>query len=1022
MVGGASQSWSDIDRKGVKSLEAQVTFPEHVFQYCDTVQVGKLLKVYRGGKRAAAGTPAAPDSPPTQLLVGAPQEKAEPKVRANETGDMYACPITSDPKDCIRANLVSSDSVGAGDYIEGMWLGVSVVSQGLHDGRVMACGHRYSRSMDNGVNLRMIGRCYIRGNDLSFDEYDPWQYHQEVCSPMDDQLLEGMCNMGISATMTETEVIAGAPGCFNWQGNSFVVYRDPGADHDSQIIKLRDMKTGNIYIGYSVGKDKGILNKDVDTIVAGAPRYKSKGSVMLMKIIEKDGGRSNELQDLNLALQGEQVGSYFGNSIAIVDINNDGWKDLIVGAPFYFDRRKEKGGAVYVFMNENGSFKPKADLMFTGPSDSGFGMAVSSIGDVNQDGFQDFAVGAPYHESGRVYVWMGGKDGVSLEPNQVIEGKNVRNGGFKTFGYSISGGLDVDDNKYPDIVVGSLDDRVALLRARPVIHVQKTLSVTPPLVDPINCDSCIQVEVCFSYTISTGQPNFKEEITIKYTVLADVLHHSSKSRVRFTDNDKDVYSGLLSMTSQRCETKTLKVISVRDKVTPVVFSLNASIFEPQIDRVPGQLQSLNLFPVLSQGQTLTEKAEINFQKACGADNQCDSNLQMTATFATSQQVLPIQDGHQVLQFDSNIKKLYLLVNVTNFPSPGRLAEDAHNTELNVSTPSSLIYSSVRTEDKFSSVVCTPHNNSIVCELGNPLGANQMTSFAISFEVLMITLDTDTITSTLQLSTLSKQDDLTPLTKTLLVDYTLQTSFLVIPSRVQTEFSGHVIGESAIKNTSEIGSPVEFKFVVSADMPQGSSNVLYVEFKWPMEVANGKWLLYLEEITMTGTSESSCNPPGEIVNSQKFQVPERKRSRRKRDEPSVAHLEALSSLNLKSGRRKTDHLNCTSGTAKCTTFRCFLRNMTDKAEVTVRARLWNGTMLEDYNKASLIIIMGEATLKLQTNRSTIHLDSKTSNVTFSVEVTPAIQDEVEYKVPLWIIIVSALAGVLLLALIVVLLWK
>lgn len=31
----------------------------------------------------------------------------------------------------------------------------------------------------------------------------------------------------------------------------------------------------------------------------------------------------------------------------------------------------------------------------------------------------DFAVGAPYHDSGRVYVWMGGKDGVSAKPNQV---------------------------------------------------------------------------------------------------------------------------------------------------------------------------------------------------------------------------------------------------------------------------------------------------------------------------------------------------------------------------------------------------------------------------------------------------------------------------------------------------------------------------------------------------------------------------------------------------------------------------
>lgn len=73
--------------------------------------------------------------------------------------------------------------------------------------------------MDNGVNLRMIGKCYIRSNDLSYDENDSqWQYRQEVCSPTGDQVMEGMCNMGISATITETEVITGAPGCYNWQG------------------------------------------------------------------------------------------------------------------------------------------------------------------------------------------------------------------------------------------------------------------------------------------------------------------------------------------------------------------------------------------------------------------------------------------------------------------------------------------------------------------------------------------------------------------------------------------------------------------------------------------------------------------------------------------------------------------------------------------------------------------------------------------------------------------------------------
>lgn len=71
-----------------------------------------------------------------------------------------------------------------------------------------------------------------------------------------------------------------------------------------------------------MGKDRGILSKDEDTVVAGAPRYNSIGSVMLMKVIPTGGG-NKELEKLTL-LEGDQVGSYFGNSIAIIDINNDG--------------------------------------------------------------------------------------------------------------------------------------------------------------------------------------------------------------------------------------------------------------------------------------------------------------------------------------------------------------------------------------------------------------------------------------------------------------------------------------------------------------------------------------------------------------------------------------------------------------------------------------------------------------------------------------------------------------------------
>lgn len=50
-------------------------------------------------------------------------------------------------------------------------------------------------------------------------------------------------------------------------------------------------------------------------------------------------------------------------------------------------------------------------------------------------------------------------------------------------------------------------------------------------------------------------------------------------------------------------------------------------------------------------------------------------------------------------------------------------------------------------------------------------------------------------------------------------------------------------------------------------PLGHLGTLAVEFEWPHEVPNGKWLLYLTNIIVeSGESESECRPPGEVVNA------------------------------------------------------------------------------------------------------------------------------------------------------------
>ncbi|XP_029311996.1 integrin alpha-3b isoform X2 [Cottoperca gobio] len=959
------------------------------------------------------------------LLTGAPKEKSNSLKNVNETGAIYSCPITTDTADCSRMDLVSSTS--SSEMVEGMWLGVTVASQRDQPaGRVLACGHRYVKII-RGEQRRMIGKCYVRSNDLTFDPNDEWQtYSYEVCNPNYDYELEGMCNMGISGGITETDVYIGSTGSYVWQGNVHVTWRDPDPANawDSVDKDFGQLKRRYSYMGYSVVEEKKLLSHDEYTVVTGSPRDDAKGSVMF-------GLKTNSDIKLGLILPGEQVGSYFGSSLAITDLNNDDWNDLIVGAPFYFDRMKDEGGAVYIFMNENGSFQKTASMVLKGPSSSAFGFAVAAIGDVNQDGFQDFAVGAPFHDTGKVYIWMGSKKGISKEPSQVIEGKSVGSGGFHTFGYSINGGMDMDDNSYPDILVGSLDDRLALLRARPVLHLTNNFTVEPKVVDSNQCPEstpCITATVCMSFTPSNGNKDFKKNTTVKYTVEADVERRRSP-RVRFKDKKDDTFIGFLSLSSSKTKCHTLKLIAVapvRDKLEPVVFSLSMALHE-QKPKSRRTLQNLDSFPIFSQEQKLIQRTEIHFKKECGSDNTCSSNLQLTAQFVDKEEKpYPRHGQFQKLQFNSNLKIIRLRVEVTNFDSRGKLGEDAHQAMLNVTIPDALKYSGVRSLSDHD-VQCTL-DGTVICELGNPLKGNEKVSLTIKFETSGINLNTQEIESQLLLSTLSEQSDLKPVSVALLIENTILPSFSIVNPLVQTEFSGTVMGESAMVNTSDVGNLVEFTFNVNMrGQPLGDLGTLAVEFEWPFEASNGKWLLYLTKIIVKGDSEVECNPAGEVVNLLNLTLSGGGRKRTKRqivvddvDTTRPHIIEPQAAVTLLTSRKESYLLECSKGTARCVTFTCPLLNMTDSAKIYVQSRLWNSTMLEDYSNALRITVRGQATLKLITDKSTIRMDSQTSM--FTVEIEPLEGVEAPYELPLWIIISAAVAGILLLAIIILILWK
>lgn len=339
--------------------------------------------------------------------------------------------------------------------------------------------------------------------------------------------------------------------------------------------------------------------------------------------------------------------------------------------------------------------------------------------------------------------------------------------------------MDVDENFYPDLLVGSLSDRIVLLRARPVINIlHKTLVAKPSILDPAFCTatSCVQVELCFAYNQSAGNPNYRRNITLAYTLEAD--RDRRPPRLHFARSQSAVFHGFFSMPEMRCQTLELLLMdNVRDKLRPITISMNYSLPLRLPDRPQLGLGSLDAYPVLNQAQALENHTEVQFQKECGQDNRCDSNLQMRAAFVSE-----LGQRLSRLQYRRDLRKLLLSINVTNTPSRKRAGEDAHEALLTLEVPPTLLLSSVRPLEP-----AKPMRPSFV-SWGTPLNGTR----GWSCSLLSRSLGDPTHKGTqaqLQLSTSSHQDDLRPMTLPLLVDYTLQASLSMVNHRLQSFFGG-----------------------------------------------------------------------------------------------------------------------------------------------------------------------------------------------------------------------------------------
>uniref|UniRef100_A0A8C8A2K2 Integrin subunit alpha 7 n=1 Tax=Oryzias sinensis TaxID=183150 RepID=A0A8C8A2K2_9TELE len=932
--------------------------------------------------------------PQSWILVGAPQAAGRGMLRGSRPGALFKCPITPEEYDCERVNI-DGDGDWDKENKDNQWLGVTVKSQGI-GGKVVTCAHLYELRQRVGQPSETrdpIGRCYVLSEDLTErDELDggEWKFC-EGRSQGHEQF--GFCQQGLSASFTPDNnfILFGAPGTYNWKGEMRVqllnqTLLDLGL-YDDGPYEVADQKELNAqlipvpshsYLGFSVDSAMGLMSLGELTFVAGAPRANHTGAVVLLK---KDNVHRLVPQHI---FWGEELASSFGYSVATTDLNKDGWTDLIVGAPNFFDRKAEIGGAVYVYLNPFGHWDDQArPIRLNGTYDSMFGMTVCNVGDLDQDGYGDIAVGAPFDGNGKVFIYRGSDAGIETKPAQVLDGRDFDVG---CFGYSISGGFDIDDNHYPDVAVGSLNDSVVLFRSQPVIHVIRDISIDPSYID-LEQHNCKESEgVLFEADTERrklGLPhrvNFlgRSSLEPEYTQTEEVELHRQRHPV--------------------CTTAIFQLHeNIGDKLRPITLTITHTI-KPVPPRRHSAKKLERLPPVLSISPSNTLNLEVNFlREGCGLDKICQSNLQLKYQFGTrplhSDLFTPLPRSVPVFSL-SDHQLVVLEITVTNKPSdphqPEDDGDDAHAAQLLISLPNTLSYSGSRYLCDILQMRCQANQNGsqVECDLGNPVKRD--TKVTNSLHTSNITLDTTELTADLLMTTLSEQPDLVPITATakVVIELPLSVSGLARPH--QLFFSGSVRGESAMTTLEDIGSPVDFQFVVSnpgkALQPFGTA---FLNIMWPYELTNMKWLLYPANLTFEGHSGQHCYPSG-ALNPLKLR--------------SSSLAELLPTADQKVG---LIHIFFTPSSAglNCWDLLVIHFHFTGQAVLKIHARLWNSSFIEVQKINSKMVFPASVCIIL-------HM----------VMIYPESGLADQYWIPWWIILIAVLAGILLLTILVCILWK
>ncbi|XP_025836181.1 integrin alpha-PS2 isoform X1 [Agrilus planipennis] len=701
-----------------------------------------------------------------------------------------------------------------------------------------------------------------------------WGYHRQ-----------GSCQAGFSAAIApkSNSLFIGAPGSWYWQGQmysidvrakfSFTPGLFGGEFGSGQVIRQNldnrpaaiSTKEGppeddDTYLGYSltVGDFTGA---GTEGVAVGMPKAADlKGKIVLFTW--------NLTNHQNIT--GEQLGSYFGYALACADVDGDGLDDLIIGAPFFTEPNNEgkyEVGRVYV-LYQGGSVEGRfhhLHILDGINSKSRFGLSLASLGDINLDEFGDFAVGAPYdgpHGRGAVYIYHGSEKGVRKEYSQVIYAEDVAKfsglSAIETFGWSLAGGLDMDENDYPDMAIGAyLSDTAFFFRSRPVVNVDAQVTYLTPhkqiILDEKNCTlrngqpvPCTSFNVCLKYT-GVGVPN-SQVFNIGYVLDSK---KTKGQRMFFRDmENRYVFNETLTLRKDDtsvCRSKAVYLTNeIRDKLTPLEVEVHYSLagygYGEQSYRRDFRAQ---LIPILDLNTPPMRSDAISVHKFCGPDNVCIPNLRLLVTTNVQRYLL---GSHEKLE-------LYVIVQNDG--------EDSFESSFEIQLPAGVDYIKVveYEKDKVRIFCSLAPNNTVKCDIGNPLPAHRNAKFRIILqpyhtEGMNATYDFYmSVNSTNPEESYTLEDNKHFLSIPIWVDSKLALDGTSKPADVHYNYSSYSLDRISLER--DIGPQVVHIYSIRNNGPS-SINEAEIFILWPLTTLAGDDLLYLLEQPQT-LGNVKCEP-------------------------------------------------------------------------------------------------------------------------------------------------------------------